>query len=223
MTTVVVPAILPESFEDIVAKVARVHGIVGRVQIDITDGSYAPSRTWPFTSSDHFSALVAQDEGMPMWEEIDYEVDMLVKNPERFIEEWMAIGISAAIIHIESTNVFVDISKKLRGRSVLCGAGILPSTDIAGLESLITHIDFIQCMGNDEIGKHAVSLDPKVYEKLRVLRAKYPDMSIAVDIGVNEETAPLLVEAGATKLVSGSAIFGSSNPKETIATLESLG
>ena len=219
----VVPAILPESFDDIVEKVSRVHTSVKRVQIDITDGSYAPTHTWPFTSTAHFSDLVSQDEGMPMWEEIDYEVDMLVRKPERYIEEWMAIGISAAIIHIESTDVFADISKKLRDRGVECGAGILPSTDISKLEPLIEHIDFIQCMGSDAIGKHGVSLDERVYDKVRDLRAKYPDMPIAVDIGVNEETAPGLVEAGATKLVSGSAIFGSEDIKGTIAFLQTLG
>lgn len=222
MTIQVVPAILPESFEDVEARVARVRGAVRTVQIDIADGSYAPTETWPFSSPGHFSRLIAQEEGMPFWEDIEYEVDMLVDKPERFVDDWIAIGISAAVIHIESTEVFEEISQKLRDRGVLCGAGILPSTDIAQLEELEGLFDFIQCMGNDEIGRNGVSLDERVYEKIQTLRDMYPEMQIAIDIGVNEDTAPQLVEAGATKLVSGSVIFGSPDPKETITALENL-
>lgn len=223
MAIEVVPAVLPESFDDITAKAATVKGSVRCIQIDIADGSYAPTETWPFSSEDHFSQLLSQDEGMPFWEDLEYEVDMLVDKPERFVDDWIAVGISAAIIHVESTDVFEEISQKLRDHGVLCGAGILPSTDTTKLEELEGLYDFIQCMGNDEIGRNGVSLDERVYEKVQLLRELYPEMPIAVDIGVNEDTAPQLVEAGATKLVSGSAIFGSSNPKETIAALENLG
>ena len=222
MTIQVVPAILPQSFDDIAAKAATVKGAVSCVQIDITDGSYAHTETWPFSSSEHFSQLLSQDEGMPFWEDIEYEVDMLVDKPERFVDDWIAVGISGAVIHVESTDMFEEISQKLRDHGVLCGAGILPSTDIAKLEELEGLFDFIQCMGNDEIGRNGVVLDERVYEKVQVLRELYPEMPIAVDIGVNEETAPELVDAGATKLVSGSAIFGSPDPKETITALENL-
>ena len=72
-------------------------------------------------------------------------------------------------------------------------------------------------MGNDKIGYHGVELDEKVYEKIKILREKYSDLPIAVDIGVNETTAPLLIQAGATKLVIGSAIF---NTDDIIGTVE---
>lgn len=221
--TDVVPAILPESFEDLSARVARVRGAVHVVQIDIADGSYAPTETWPYSHNEHWDELFHEEEGLPFWEDVEYELDMLVKNPEQYIDEWIAVGISAAIIHIESTDSFERIADLLHEKNVLVGAGILPSTDISQLEPLIEYVDFIQCMGNDEIGRHGVELDERVYDKVRELRELYPDMPIAVDIGVNEETAPLLVEAGVTKLVSGSTVFNSPDPKETIAALENLG
>ncbi|MEK7606180.1 MAG: tryptophan synthase subunit alpha [Patescibacteria group bacterium] len=221
--TEVVPAILPESYEDLSARVSRVRGLVRVVQIDIADGSYAPTETWPFSHNDHWESILHEDEGLPFWEDIEYEVDMLVKNPEQYIDDWAQAGVTAAIIHIESTESFESVADVLHERNISVGVGISPSTDIENLEPLIEHIDFIQCMGNDEIGRNGVALDERVYDKVRMLREMYPNMPIAVDIGVNEETAPLLVEAGATKLVSGSAIFGSADPKETITALESLG
>jgi pentose-5-phosphate-3-epimerase len=66
-------------------------------------------------------------------------------------------------------------------------------------------------MGSDNIGHHGEELDPAVLDKIRDFKKKYPEMVAGVDIGVNHDTAGELVEAGATRLVSGSAIFYSEN------------
>jgi ribulose-phosphate 3-epimerase len=215
----VLPAILPESFDEIAAKVAQVKGLASRVQIDVANGSYAPSKTWPYISGDHFERLLEESEGLPFWEEMDYEVDLLIAEPEKEIDKWIQVGVAAAVVHIESTEQFESIIKKLHEVNAEVGLGIKPSTPNDELYRYIDTVDFVQCMGNDNIGYHGVELDPVVYDKIRDIRAKYPDMPIAVDIGVNIETAPKLVEAGATKLISGSAIFGSENIKETIKRL----
>lgn len=218
----VVPAILPASFEELSAKVALVRGLVRRVQLDVADGSYAPSKTWPYAEAGHFESLLEESEGLPFWDEIDYEVDLLIKEPEKEIDKWIQAGVAAAVVHIESTENVQDIIKKLHEVNAEVGLGIKPSTPNEELFKHIADADFVQCMGNDNIGYHGVELDPSVYDKIRDIRARYPEMPIAVDIGVNEETAPLLVDAGATKLVSGSAIFGSDTIRETIKTLSSL-
>ena len=89
------------------------------------------------------------------------------------------------------------------------GIAFKPSMSLENVFSLISLVDFVQCMGNDKIGISGVSLDEKVYDRVKLLREKYPDLPIEVDIGVNEETAPLLVDAGATKLITGSVLFTS--------------
>lgn len=218
----VVPAVLPESFDDLAAKAVQVKDLVQRVQIDIADGSYAPSHTWPFDDDARFRGLATEEEGLPFWEDIEYEVDMLIKNPERVLDGWIAAGVSAAIVHLGTTDDIAGVSGKLRERGVACGLGLLPSTPLEKLHENVTHADFIQHMGSDDIGRHGVTLDERVYKRVREIRERYPNMPIAVDIGVNEETAPLLVEAGATKLVSGSVIFGSENVRETVAYLQNL-
>ncbi len=223
MTTQIVPAVLPESFDDLSLHAARVKGLVQRVQIDITNGSYAPTKTWPYLNDDHLSALVSQDEGFPFWEDLSYEVDMLIREPEAAIDNWIDAGIVAAVIHIESTENYSAILQNCRMKNVELGWGIKPSTPNEKLfEIIATHgmPDFVQCMGNDNIGHSGVELDEKVYEKISAIRAQYSDLPIAVDIGVNEETAPRLVEAGATKLIAGSAVFEAMNIKETIEGLQ---
>ena len=77
-------------------------------------------------------------------------------------------------------------------------------------------------MGNDKIGFGGVSLDEKVYDRIKLLREKYPDLPIEVDIGVNEKTAPLLVKAGATKLITGSVLFNSHDKIELVEKFRNL-
>lgn len=222
MSIEVVPAILPESFDDIAAKASLVKGLVDRVQIDIANGTFAKTKTWPFEGKGEFMQLVSQEEGLPFWEDIDYEVDMLIKDPEKEIDEWLMAGVSAAIIHLGTTDAIADLSEQLRDQEVECGIGILPKTNLEDLFEVIDYADFVQVMGNNDIGHHGKPLDPKVFEKVREIRKEFPLLPIAVDIGVNEETAERLVEAGATKLVSGSAIFGSEDIPETISYLRDL-
>ena len=78
-------------------------------------------------------------------------------------------------------------------------------------------------MGNDRIGFGGVPLDEElVLPKISELRKRHPELTISVDIGVNAETAPRLIAAGATRLVAGSAIFGKANPAQAIKELERL-
>ncbi len=226
MTIEIVPAILPDSFEDLEAKATRVKGLVPRMQIDIANGSYAPTQTWPYTNEGHLARLLSQDEGLPFWEDLSYEVDMLIANPEDVLDQWIDIGVDAVIVHIESTNEYSLILQKARTRGVEVGWALKPSTPNQKLFDVIESTgempDFIQVMGNDTIGHSGVELDESVYQKIGGIRAKYPEIPIAVDIGVNEDTAEALVDAGATKLVAGSAIFDAPDVTEAIQAFSNL-
>lgn len=219
MAVDVVPAIPPESFEDLKSHMVQVKNLVSRVQIDIVDGRYAPRVTWPYTKDEHFEKLVSGEEGLPFWNELDVELDMLIDRPERVIEDWIKVGIIGAIIHIESTDAHVEIVRMLKEAGVEVGFGLKPSTSNERLYELIEAvggIDFVQCMGSDKIGYSGVALDEAVPDKVYTIRQQYPDMPIAVDIGVNQTTAPILVDAGATKLATTSALFNSIDKKAVI-------
>jgi pentose-5-phosphate-3-epimerase len=83
-------------------------------------------------------------------------------------------------------------------------------------------VDFIQVMGSDLLGRHGVELEEKSLEMIKSLRAKFSNSIIAIDIGVTEENAETLVDAGVNKLISGGAILNSDNPKEVYKFLESV-
>ena len=231
--TEVIPAIIPEYFAEIREHVERVVQYVSRVQVDIMDGQFAPTKSWPFNERDRwtFEKLVHKEITLPHAKKLIYELDMMVEKPEEYIDDWIAAGFRALIIHIESTSALQSIIEKIRGKSgrrgergaIEIGIAFKPGTPLEALDEWIPHIDFVQHMGNDNIGYHGVSLDSFVLPKITRLREKYPELIIGIDIGVTTETAPLLVESGANRLVSGSAIFNSENIEETIKQFKALG
>lgn len=227
----VVPAIIPHSFLDIERDALRVKGLVDFVQIDIMDGIFTPKPTWPYVGDEgEFDKLLSEDISMPYWKDLNYEVDLMVQEPIDAIDDWINIGAQRIIIHVESDGDIDEMIDKIRQRSgsegsliqTEIGLALVPSTPIEALEPYMEKINFIQCMGNDKIGFHGVELDEGVYDKIRRIREKYPNMDIAVDIGVNDETAPQLVEVGCTRLVSGSALFNAEDIKGQIKEFKEL-
>jgi ribulose-phosphate 3-epimerase len=224
----IVPAILPQKFADIAAQAARVAGIVPRAQIDIADGIFAPEKTWPYLGEDaesDFAKLIRQDEGFPEWGTLDYELDMMIEHPQMVVDQWIDAGIAAVIPHIESgaEDEIDQVMRAARSRGVGFGIALIPSTPTHALDRWYRDVDFIQVMGSNTIGRQGTPLADSAVDKIIEIKRMWPDCVVAVDIGVNEETAPRLVAAGATKLVSGSAIWNSTNVKESITRLQSIG
>jgi ribulose-phosphate 3-epimerase len=228
----IIPAILPKNYEDMKNKISLVRGIVSLAQVDLCDGIFVPSKTWPFSTGgfddDNFQKILNEEEGMPFWEDIDFELDLMVMDAVSNFDIYTKLGPKRIIFHLEAVGDLNEFKDFIEGMDVYIrdaieiGVAVNPSTPNEQIFSLINFIDFVQCMGNDKIGYQGVELDEKVYEKVKILKEKYPDLPIAVDIGVNYETAPLLVKAGVTKLVAGSLIFKSDDIRETINELEKL-
>ena len=217
----VIPTVIPESFEELTERIERVASLVSLVQIDVVDGVHAPSVTWPFTNDGEgsFEKLVSGELRLPHHDSIKFELDFMVRAPEVVLDAWMAVGFDQFIIHLESTQDMSGIISRLRSSGLGVGIALKPSTSNDELEPFIDSIDFVQCMGNDRIGYHGVALDPVVLEKIKDLHARFPHMPLGIDIGVNVETAPALIEAGATRLATGSAILNSEDPAHVIRQL----
>lgn len=224
--TKIIPAIIPETFQLLRSEMGQVAEFVDRVQVDVTDGRFTPEATWPYNEGreiDRFDEIIAQERGFPHWKDLQFEIDLMVEKPEQVIDDWIKTGASAIIIHADSTEKFSDIAEKLRERGVEVGLAILPSNRNSVVKNHRKEIDFLQVMGNDKIGYHGVELDPLVYQKIEDLRERFPDLPIGVDIGVDFQTAPELVSAGATRLASGSTIYESDDLEAAITKLENAG
>ncbi len=233
----IIPAIMPDSFEDLSRKASRVRGLAPLAQIDIMDGIFVKSKSWPYTeggvrSNAHFQALSTQEEGMPFWEELDYEIDLMISEPEDHLDEWIPLGASRLIFHIESIKDFEEFwehdiwkegARDIGGHKVVeVGLALNPETPLEAILQYIPRIDFVQCMGIAKIGYQGQPFDERVLAHINTLRTQYPNLPISVDGGVSLETAPLLRAAGATRLVSGSAIFGSDDAKAAMEALRTI-
>lgn len=225
----IIPAIMPKSIEELDSAVALVRGAVSYVQIDVMDGKLVPPFSWPFPNFETETApLIHQDAGLPFWQDVNYEFDLMIKNPEMFVEKFIAIGGSRIIIHYESAEKSIIWEAVRKAQAMITEVGLaidmtVPDDKIYEfLDDKIKPIDFVQFMGIDKDGYQGESFDRQVIPKIKALRAKYPDIIISVDGGVNFESAPLLIDAGANRLVSGSAIFGSGNAREAINELYSM-
>jgi ribulose-phosphate 3-epimerase len=73
--------------------------------------------------------------------------------------------------------------------------------------------DYVELMGIDEIGRQGQPFDERVLQRIRDIKAKYPDLEVSIDGSVNEDTLPRLKEAGADRFVVGSAILNAENPE----------
>ncbi len=231
----IIPAILPKNYEDLKNKIALVRGTVPIAQIDICDGIFVPSKTWPFDFAQgepfdsHFQAILNEQEGMPFWEDIDFELDLMVADAVTNFDIYIKLGAKRIIFHIEAVGDLKEFKDFIEGMDVYIretieiGIAINIKTPVEQIFPLVNDVDFVQCMGIDEIGFQGQEFDKKVIENIKILKEKFPDLSISVDGGVNFETAPLVVEAGATRLTLGSILLNTDDIIGTIEEFKNLG
>lgn len=212
----IIPAILPRNFSELQDKVGLVSGLVKTVQVDVCDGQFVPNATWPYRKQDdNFDKIVSEEIGLPDWEKLNYEVDLMVNKAEEVVEQWVSAGVSRIILHAEMKGDMIGAIDKL-SNIVEIGFALNMDTNIGVIEKYKEKIQFVQCMGIDKIGFQGQAFDEKVIEKIRSIRSSYPSLPISVDGGVSLENAKALIEAGASRLVVGSAIFDSDNVFESI-------
>ncbi len=228
----IIPAILSENYEDLKNKIALVRNIAPIVQIDFCDGIFVPSKTWPFSTGGFFDfsfeKIMDEKEGMPFWEDINFELDLMVYEAISNFDIYTKLSPKRIVFHIEAVGDLKEFKDFLEGidryikDEIEIGIAINIQTSLEKIFPLINDIDFIQCMGIDKIGFQGQEFDEKVIKRIESLRHNYPEIIISVDGGVNENHAPALVKAGANRLIIGSALNKNSNLKEAIKKFESF-
>jgi len=218
----IIPAIMPKDYENLDEMMSLFVGVVPLVQLDIMDGKFVPARTWPYPRDPHFDAISIEEEGMPRWEEINFEVDLMIENPELAVPRWVSAGASRIIVHIESMKDFEKIRGAVPMGLIELGLAINTETPLSTLDPYLDRIDFIQCMGIAHIGFQGQPFDERVLDTVKTIHAARPDLPISIDGSVNFDTARRLVDAGATRLVSGSAILEADDFTQAVAHLVNL-
>lgn len=230
--TTIIPAILPKDYEDLKNKLSLVKDRVSLVQVDLCDGVYVKSKTWPFdeigNSKSHFAKILREEEGMPFWEDVDFELDLMVADAMENFDIYTKLSPRRIIFHLDAFEEIEEFKNFLEGidpyirDSFEIGVAITINTELEKVYSLITLIDFVQVMGIERIGFQGEEFSDKCLDYIKILREKYRDLVISVDGGINIETGRMAIEAGATRLVAGSAIFNQDDIIGAIEDFQSL-
>jgi len=229
----IIPAILAKDYEEMKDKIALVRGICPIVQIGFCDGIFVKNKTWPFTTGGvddvKFKSILNEQEGMPFWQDIDFELDLMVADAVENFDIYTKLGPKRIIFHIEAVGNLEEFKNFLEGIDVYVrdimqiGVAINMTTPIEQIFSLVNNVDFVQCMGIEKTGFQGQPFDERALDNIKTLKEKFPDLIISIDGGVSFETAPKLIKAGVDRLVAGSLILKSNDIRETIRELENLG
>ncbi|HUU41933.1 MAG TPA: ribulose-phosphate 3-epimerase [Desulfatiglandales bacterium] len=188
------------------AREAEMAGVDG-IQIDIMDGRFVPNITF------------GPDIVWALRNEVKVKIDahLMIVEPERYIKEFSEAGADRLFVHQEACTHLDRSIETIRELGMEAGVAINPGTSLKVLEEVLDLVDIIQIMTVNP-GFGGQEFIASQVDKIRRLRAILDErgynIPIAVDGGINTETAPLVVSAGATVLVAGSSIY---NDKASVA------
>lgn len=180
---------------------------VDAIQIDVMDGRFVPDITFGHGIVAALRPLVS----LPL------DVHLMVVEPERHLEAFAQAGADRLIVHQETCPHLHRTLQSIRALGVEAGVSINPGTSLSAIEEVLELTGLVQIMTvNPGWGGQAFlhsQLD-KIRRLQQMLDERGLDVPIAVDGGIDPTTAPLVVEAGATALISGSGIY---NDQATVA------
>jgi pentose-5-phosphate-3-epimerase len=197
----IIPAILPKSFRDLEETLERLRGVAPLIQIDLVGTN-----------------ILDGHDALPLWEEFDFEIDIMLQGALGAAQACIDIGASRIIIHADSQNAreALELLQPMRADEnfpISVGIALRSHDTAAALVPFENLFDFVQVMGIDRVGRQGEPPDPHRAEiaLIEELRKQFPDLDIQVDGAVAPHVSEL-VEAGANRLVVGSAIVHADDP-----------
>jgi len=182
------------------------------LHFDVMDGHFVPNITFgPAT------VKALRDKTC-----LPFYVHLMIQNPDKHIESFAKAGSDLLTVHAETCPNLKQILGQIRQKGVKAGVALNPETPLSSVEPALDKIDLLLIM-TVEPGFGGQPFIPATLPKIREAKERTQkrriNLEIGVDGGINEETVPLAVEAGANVLIAGSAIYGAKNVKRAIQRL----
>lgn len=179
------------------------------IHLDVMDGHFVPNLT--FGPKMVGSARKLTNRFL--------DVHLMIENPELWIEEYAKAGADQITIHAEACTHLQRTLAQIKNLGKKAGVALNPATPESVLDYVWPYLDCVLVMTVNP-GFGGQSFLPEPIEKIRRIKQKAKCL-VEVDGGINTQTAPQVIQAGADILVAGSAIFGSSQYSQAISSLRS--
>lgn len=214
MKTLISPSLLSADFLNLSKDIDMINNSeADYIHMDIMDGIFVPNISFGFPILNAVGKICNK----PM------DVHYMIVHPELYVKQTADSGAKIMSVHIETCVHLHRTIQQIKQAGMEAGIVLNPSTPISLLEDIITEADLILLMSVNP-GFGGQSFIENTISKVKRLRKLIEETGshalIEVDGGVQAETAPRLVAAGADILVSGNYIFKSKNPIQTIHDLK---
>lgn len=195
------PSILSADFSRLGEELALVEkNDVSILHIDVMDGMFVPSISLGFPVIES----IRKDSGMI------FDVHLMIKEPERYLERFAAAGADIITVHAEACLHLHRTIQQIKQLGKKCGVALNPATPLSALDYVLEDLDMVLLMTVNP-GFGGQLFIPAMYEKIHALRElitkKNLNIDIEVDGGIKAANAGRAIEAGANVLVAGSAVF----------------
>ncbi len=210
----IAPSILSADFSKLGEEIKDVeNGGAELIHIDVMDGHFVPNIT--------IGPLVV--ESVRPITKLPLDVHLMIENPDHYIESFAKAGADYITVHVEACKHLHRTIHYIKSFGVKAGVVLNPATPVGWIEPIIEDLDMVLLMSVNP-GFGGQQFIPSVLDKIKSVKElanqKGIQVEIEVDGGVNEETARACVEAGATILVAGSAVFNQEDREKAISLLK---
>ncbi len=181
--------------------------------IDIMDGIFVPNISFGMPV---FKAITAYTKKF-------VDVHLMIVDPDRFVADFAQLGADSITVHYEACTHLHRTLQVIKQAGAKTGVALNPHTSVSALREVINMIDVV-CVMSVNPGFGGQTFIENTYSKIAELKelitSKNASTLIEIDGGVTDKNAQKLFKTGANVLVSGSFIFNSENPLETIKNLK---
>ena len=197
----IIPSILSADFTNLGKEIKKVERTgCSRLHLDVMDGHFVPN----------ISIGPVVIKAIRKYTDLYLQTHLMIDHPERYVADFKRAGSDCIIIHQEACRNFRKAMEMIKGLKVKAGIALRPNTPPDTVKDIIDEMDMVLIMTVEPgfSGQTFIKGSEKKVAAIKtILSQKGLDIPIGVDGGINNNTIPLVVKAGATQLVAGSAVF----------------